>query len=249
MGYALCTHLHYRAAARDCGPPIDRHVEQGDITSNEVSDRHKAVHHAHSGTIPVSYSDVSVIFFYPLWSNVIHILCFIFIRFAFTGIMVYIAWDSYVNPQHKDRVDAFTSKVNFCTLALFYPSRVWQISHHLFIWIFAGIPGTTRLPIDVYAPSGDGSRGISIGQTLPSWHCTGSHSSNSRKFFTLCSLFCSLIIWWFLFFVGICHSQRLWHAVAMEREPHAFWEKIEQPVMGCSALSQSHYKFVVSNVL
>lgn len=32
-------------------------------------------------------------------------------RFAFTGIMIYIAWDAYPNPNHKDRVGFFSSKV------------------------------------------------------------------------------------------------------------------------------------------
>ncbi|XP_037030666.1 uncharacterized protein LOC119070430 [Bradysia coprophila] len=32
------------------------------------------------------------------------------VTFAFTGIMTYIAWDSYANPYHKERVQAFTSK-------------------------------------------------------------------------------------------------------------------------------------------
>ncbi|CAF2132737.1 unnamed protein product [Rotaria magnacalcarata] len=32
------------------------------------------------------------------------------VTFAYAGIMAYIAWDSYANPYHKDRIQAFTSK-------------------------------------------------------------------------------------------------------------------------------------------
>lgn len=35
---------------------------------------------------------------------------FVYDRFAFTGIMIYIAWDAYANPNHKDRVGFFNSK-------------------------------------------------------------------------------------------------------------------------------------------
>jgi hypothetical protein len=61
--------------------------------------------------------------------------------------------------------------------------------------------------------------------------------------------FVPLIIGWFLFFLGIYHSQGLWHEVAVEREPHAFWEEIEQSVMLCSTVSQFNYKRVFLNVL
>jgi hypothetical protein len=122
------------------------------------------------------------------------------IRFAFTGIMVYIAWDAYANPYHKDRVHVITSKVYFHAIALFYPFRVWQLSYHLSIWLFAGIPRTTRVPVNVHAPPHVGSRGISVRQALSPWHSAGSHPSNCRKFFALHSLFCLIITWWFLFF-------------------------------------------------
>ena len=46
-------------------------------------------------------------FFSFLFSNWI----FVYDRFAFTSIMIYIAWDAYANPNHKDRVGFFNSKV------------------------------------------------------------------------------------------------------------------------------------------
>jgi hypothetical protein len=98
------------------------------------------------------------------------------------------------------------------------------------------------VPVDVHAPPHVGSRAISVWQALPPWYSARSHSTNCRKFFALRSFFCSLIIWWFLFFVGIYHSQGLWHEVAMEREPHAFREEIEQPVVSCSVVSPFNYK-------
>jgi len=78
VGYAHCTHLHYRTAARNCGSPIDWHVEQGVATSNEISGRYTAIYHAYPGSILISYSDVSIIFFSPLWSNTVQMLSFIY---------------------------------------------------------------------------------------------------------------------------------------------------------------------------
>ena len=121
------------------------------------------------------------------------------IRFAFTGIMMYIAWDAYANPYHKDRVQAFTSKVHISTIALLYP---------LSIWLIAGISRITRMSIDVHTSSHDGGRGISIRKTLSSWHSTRSHSSNCGKIFALHFLFCAFIIWWFQFFCRYLSQSR-----------------------------------------
>lgn len=88
--------------------------------------------------------------------------------------MTYIAWDSYANPYHKERVQAFTSKVKKKSI------RWWNC--FLIYRLFAGIPRTARLSIYVYASSRLRSCRISVWSTMPARHSAGLNTTNGSKF-------------------------------------------------------------------
>lgn len=96
-------------------------MEESIDSSNEISDWNNFFYQSYTWSISISCRFVSL--------KIFEILCNILqfnryfsciTRFAYVGIMAYIAWDSYANPNHKDRVQAFTSKVCLCHIPFFF---------------------------------------------------------------------------------------------------------------------------------